>query len=372
MAEDLQIHRRRLHCNVAGVDDIFPGCLEEAQRLLTPAGVEAYLDAASTICQLGRGQELPLIFLQRMPLVARIAGEVMIPEVVEVTRYLSRSGNAGAIAPYLDKLPAVTRRLETDELLRVYFDIVRQLAEQAPQGLPAFLDKIDVLLDRICIGSVLKWVDYGLRSYRGRLHEIANYFALHSADARAALQRERSGTLLVDHERKLHLFLRAFWSLDEILQPYSLAFDHERRPQPHLDKLGFHLPDVYEDLAPGTPDMEAGYVAGLDRYRAALAHLAAHRLWTRPFIADNFNRYQHLLIETFEDSRVEWLAMQRYPGLRRLWLKLHPLPKAGDCPPGQSCIRHLAAMLSRALLDPHHPYTDPALLAIVQDRKSVV
>lgn len=371
MAEDLPIHRQRLHCNVAGIDDIFPGCLEEAQRLLTPSGVEAYLDAASTICKLGRGQELPLIFLQGMPLVARIAGEKMIPEVVEMTLFLSRSGNAGAIAAFLARLPAVVRRLETDELLLVYFDIVRQLAEQAPNGLPPFLGNIDGLLGQICIGGVLNWVDYGLRTYRNRLYEVANYFGLQSADARAALQRERKGTLLVDQERKLHLFLRAFWDMEEVLQPYSLAFDHERQPWPHLDKLGFHLPDVYDDLVPVpspslSPAEHAAEVTGLDRYRAALAHLAAHRVWTQPFIADNFNRYQHLIIETFEDARVEWLAMLRYPGLRKVWLKLHPLPKVGDCPPGYSCIRHQATMLSRALLDPHHPYTDPALLTIVR------
>ena len=368
---DLSVYRRRLRCNVAGIDDIFPGCIEEARRLLTPAGIDAYLDAASTICNMGRGQELPLIFLQGMPLTARIAGEKMIPEVVEMTLFLSRSGNAGAIAAFLDRLPAVARRLETDELMLVYFDIVRQLAEQAPKGLPPLLSNVDALLGQVCIGGVLNWVDYGLRSYRNRLHEVASYFALQSADARAALQRERKGTLLVDHERELHMFLRAFWGLDEVLQPYSLAFDHERQPWPHLDKLGLHLPDVYDDLAsvpsPSIPRAEnAAVVTGLDRYRAALAHLAAHRLWTRPLIADNYNRYQHLIIEAFEDARVEWLAMRRYPGLRNLWLKLHPLPRAGDCPPGHSCIRHLAAMLSRALLDPRHPYTDPALLAMVE------
>ena len=367
---DLPTHRQRLRCNVAGIDDIFPGCMEEAGRLLSPAGIEAYLDAASTICNMGRGKELPLIFLQGMPLTARIAGEKMIPEVVEMTLFLSRSGNAGAIAAFLDRLPAVARRLETDELMLVYFDVVRQLAEQAPSGLPPFLSNIDALLAQLCIGGVLNWVDYGLRSYRNRLHEVANYFGLQSADARAALQRERKGTLLVDRERELRLFLRAFWSLDEALQPYSLAFDQERHPWPHLDKLGFHLPDVYDDVAPlpsaaNAPGSDAAEVSGLDRYRAALAHLAAHRLWTRPLIADNYNRYQHLLIEAFEDARVEWLAMRRYPGLRQLWLKLHPLPRAGDCPPGHSCIRHLAAILSRALLDPRHPYSDPALLAVV-------
>lgn len=356
-ALDLPSYRRRLRCSVPQVDDVFPGCMEEASRLLSEDGLAAYLEGASTVCGLGRGQELPVIFLENMPLVARIAGERIIPRVAEMASLLSRVGAARAISPFLAKLPACTRRLETAELLERYFELVRRLAEEAPDGLGPFLELVDYLLGQICIGSLGNWVDYGLRTYRGQPHRVGDYFSLQSADARAALQRERKGTLLVDQERKARLYLRACWGLEETFNPYSLGFDTIRRPEPHLDKLGFHLPDVYEDL---------DGVSGIDRYRAAIAHLAAHRLYTRPFIADNYNRYQQYLIETFEDCRVEHLAMARFPGLRRLWQALHPIPREGDCPPGHSCLRHKAAMLSRAILDPDHPYTDPLLLEYVQ------
>lgn len=361
---DPQACRRRLDCSVPQVDDVFPGCLAEATRLLSPQGVEAWLDGASALCKLGRGQELPVIFLENVPPVAHIAGESIIPEVVAMARYLSRAGSARAIALWLTTLPAVARRLETGEQLLFHFDVVRQVAEQAPDELPSFLHQVDHLLGQICMAGLRNWVDYGLRVYRGRSHELGDYFSLQSADARAALQRERKGTLLADHERKLRLYLRAFWQLEEDFQPYSLAFDLRRKPWPHLDKLGFHLPDVYEDwgLPPAPSRGETAMeVSGIDRYRAALAHLAAHRLYTKPFIADNFNHYQQILIEAFEDARVEYLALRRFPGLRRLWLALHPLPAEGGCPEGQSCIRHKAATLSRAILDPHHPYRDPVL-----------
>jgi len=58
--------------------------------------------------------------------------------------------------------------------------------------------------------------------------------------------------------------------------------------------------------------------------------------------------------------------MRRFPGLRRLWQRLHPIPKENACPEGWSCIRHRLALLSRALLDPEHPYTDPTLLEFVR------
>ena len=135
--------------------------------------------------------------------------------------------------------------------------------------------------------------------------------------------------------------------------PYSLAFDILRKPVPYFDDLGIHLPDVYEDL-PG--------VRGIDRYRALLAHLCAHLRWSKPVMADNLSPFQRIAVEVFEDSRVEYLAMQEYPGLAKLWRKLHPAPKEGACPEGWSGIRHRLFMLSRALLDPAHPYSNEAIL----------
>jgi nitric oxide reductase activation protein len=110
------------------------------------------------------------------------------------------------------------------------------------------------------------------------------------------------------------------------------------------------LPDVYD---------ESRGVSGLDRYRVALAHMAAHRRWSSPVFADNFSPLQRLAIECFEDARVETLMLREYPGLRRLLLALHPTPVEGACDPErQACLRHRLAMFSRAVLDPAHGYVD--------------
>ena len=348
--------RQRLRCNVARVDDIFADCIAEARTVLSEPAIERYLEGASTLCGMGRGQDLPVIYLQVLPQVVRITHESVLDASVELAQFLSRAGSPKAIAPLLGVLPNAARRLASAELLSAWFDLIRRLAQEAPQGLLAFLQQTDTLLGQLPIGGLRNWVAFGLRTWRHQLHDAADYFSLQSPDARAALQRERAGTLLIDHQRDLALTLRALWQLDDELHPFSTAYDLDRTPQAHLDRDGFHLPDVLD---------QAHGISGLDRYRATLAHLAAHRCWTQALIADNFNRYQQLIIETFEDARVEWLACQRFPGLRKLWQALHPVPREGDCPPGFSCIRHQAALLSRALLDPDHGYQAPKLLAAV-------
>jgi hypothetical protein len=73
-----------------------------------------------------------------------------------------------------------------------------------------------------------------------------------------------------------------------------------------------------------------------------------------------------MAVEFFEDCRIETLLIREYPGLRRIFLALHPVPGETECDPETtSCLRHRLAMLSYALLDPRHPYTNPQLLEFV-------
>src|ERR1700693_6308747 len=67
--------RARLDCSFAAIDDVFDDCLDEALRLLSPVGLEAYLAQARRLGKLGRGAEPVLAFLEIWPTVARLAGE---------------------------------------------------------------------------------------------------------------------------------------------------------------------------------------------------------------------------------------------------------------------------------------------------------
>ena len=355
MSPEAQAWRNRLKCSVRKIDDIFEEALHEAQEVLSPAGLDAWLAGTDRVCGLGRGTELVLIFLEKMPKVARHSDEAIIPEAAAQAAQLSEQALGKAINPFLATLPAVARRLDSASL-RGWLQLVKRMAVEAKEGTEPLLRQAPYLFGQISLAGVEHWIDYGIRVYRDQPHRLPDYFGLQSADARAMLVKERSGTLFIDRERQLRLLQRALWNQTIEFRPYSEAFDILRAPRPHLDRLGLHLPDVYEDLGP---------VKAIDRYRAAIAHMIAHKLWSRPYLADNYSTFQHICIEVFEDARVEHLAIRQYPGLRRLWLALHPEPKPGACPEGWSCIRHRLAMLSYALLDPKHDYRDPGLLGFV-------
>jgi nitric oxide reductase NorD protein len=357
MTPELQAIRDRLTCSVRKIDDIFTDAYAEAERVLSPKGIDAWLDGVDQVCALGRGTELPLIFLDDIPSVVEHADEAIIKEIADTVSFLSAYAVRGAYAPFLSTLPAIARRLHSPQLLRGWIDIVKRMAREAKEGCAPLLERAPFLFSQLSWEGVKNWIDYGMRVYRDHPHRLPDYFGLQSADAKAILVRERSGTLFMDYERQLHMFERAFFNLDIDFRPYSEAFDAARKPRPYLDSLGIHIPDVYEDLGP---------IKGIDRYRATIAHMLAHKAWTKPWLADNLSAFQHICVETFEDARVEHLAMQKFPGLRQLWLSMHPMPKPGACPEGWASIRHRLAMLSYALLNPGHQYTDEAVLTFAK------
>jgi len=369
MDDSIRASWARLDTRFPLVEAIFPACMADAQSALTPDGLSAFLEAGRIIGKLGRGAEPLLAFLEAWPSTARAVGEDLLAPVMAVVQGLQKSPNGRAITPFLQTLAPVAQRLQAGEQLQHYLDLTLDLMARTTRsihgfhttypspGLPDFFNQAPTLLAQLDIGGLQRWVDYGVRNYATHPERQKDYFSLQSADARAVLQRERHGTLLVDVERHLDLYLRALWRDGDLLIPYSTAFDELRKPVPYYDPLGIRLPDVQDD---------AFGVSGLDRYRAMLAHIVGHRRWSTPQIADNWSPFQRMAVEFFEDCRVETLLIREYAGLRRLFLALHPRPVEDACnPETTSCLRHRLAMLSRALLDPEHGYRDADLNTFV-------
>lgn len=368
---EVQAYRSQFGCGFKEVDNVFAECIREAVSLLSEQGVRDYLDGAALICMLGRGVDPVLAYLEEMPTVANRLGEGTLELVSRSAWRLSRSPNGKAIPALLQIIGEAARRLGSEEQLEHFIDIAMGLANRTSgsihgnqsstipsPGLSDFLAQTPYLISQLSIQGLRNWVEYGILHYNNHPDRQRDYFSLQSADSRAVMQRERHGTLYADHERLLDLYLKALWRRKEHLVPYSEGWDELRKPMPYYDPLGMRIPDVQDDR---------NGVTGLDRYRATLAHMAAHKAWSEQVFADNLSPFQRVAAELFEDSRVEYLAIQRYPGLRNLWLKLHPRPGEQDCDPEQqSCIRHRLAMLSYAILDANHGYQNPDILEFAQ------
>ncbi len=355
LPEELRPFWERLGLRFPQIEHVFADCVNDARRRMPREAVEAWLDAARVLGRLGRGHEPALIFMEEMPEVVEIAGAELIGKARDFVVHLSTHTNAPSIVPFLQTLAAVARKLKSGDSMDAWLEILKDVARRTTgsvhghhtthpsPALPELLKQAPRLLETVSLEGLRNWIDHGIRYCADNPDRLKEYFSLESPDARAVLQREQHGTLFIDVDRALEHYLRALWDDEDYMVPYSLAFHELRKPVPYYDDHGIRLPDVLDDL---------NGVSGLDRYRAILAHMAAHRRWSRKMVVDNWSPFQRLAVETFEDCRVDLLAMREYPGLRRLFLTLHPVPDEADLALKDiSTIRLRLAVFSRAVLD---------------------
>ena len=366
---EVEMYWQRLNTRFAQVDRVFDDCMVEAKALLSKQGLVSYIEHAGFLGKLGRGHEPILIYLEEAPSVAANVGEESLADLREFAHYLSTHTNFKAIVPFLQTSRAVSARLQSGELFKQYIEILRDMTEKTSgsvhghhttfpsPGLPELLINAPKILKLVNLEGLRNWIDYGVNYYKNHDARQIDYFSMQSPDAHAVLQRERHGTLLVDHERKLDMYLRGLWDDTDYLVPYSLAFDELRKPVPYYDSYGIRLPDVYDDK---------DGVRGIDRYRATLAHIAGHRKWSQKMVVDNWSPFQRVAVETFEDCRIDTLAIRKYPGLRDIFLALHPIPNEDDLDKSEeSMLRLRLALVSRGILDPNFVIRDELIRSFV-------
>jgi len=322
----------------------------EAQRVMSPRGLDNYLQGIRAMCTLGRGQDLVLTFVQEIPGVAREVGEDVVPDIVESMMKLASHTSGSVVALMLSMMPLAAQRLGDAEVLRGYLTLLHQLAGKAPRGLRPMMENMDELLAKLTLGGLRRWAMWGAQAHQRDLDGQMAYFGLRSESSRSVLQKERRGTLFIDNQRKLNFYLRALWGRAFFMRPTAGDYESRQGLKPFIEDFQIHLPDAFDPFRG---------IDGIEIFRAAAAHAAAHMVYTRePVSAEQLSQAQMRFIELFEDARVEYLAYREFPGLRKLWLAFF----TAEPGPNEAGAVHetmdLMLRTTRAIMDPD--YTDPA------------
>jgi len=297
------------------VKDVLTSSFQEAARVMSPAGLETYLDGAKTLSNLGRGSGIVISYIQEIPLVAKECGEDVVSDCLSAAMKLSSMTSGEVVALLFSSMPTAARNLGDAELFRGYLSLIHQLASTASRGVRPMLSHIDELLSKLTLSGLRRWANFGAQAYRRDYKNLTAYFNLESADSRAMLQKERRGILFVKTQRKLNFYLRALWGRDFFLRPTGADFSDFR---PYIEHRILHLPDALDDY---------GDVPGLEVYRATSAHMAAHMVYSSAAIsAEQLSPAQMFFIGLIEDARVEYKAVQEFPGLRKLWHRMMEVP----------------------------------------------
>ncbi len=332
----------------------------EAAKVFSARGLDNYLKGAAALKSLGKGDGLVATWIDHAPLVAKEIGEDVVPDLVQTALELASKTSGTVIELVLSTAPTAANRLGDEALFRSYLQFLNTLLSQAPRGVRPMLENLEVLFSQLTLGGLRRWALWGAHAHRTNYPEQANYFSLQSKESLAMLQKERKGTLFVDAQRRINMYLRALWARDFFMKPTSGDFETREGYQPYVEGYFIHLPDAYDDFILPSPTGggaggEGNKLPGLEMYRAAAAHSAAHIVYTRdPISAEALNPFQMAVISVIEDARVETLAVRKFPGLKHLWAQLHTI-ESGQ---GKSVGDYLNR-LARALLDESYQDNDP-------------
>ena len=356
LLEDLSPHSR----------DALNVSWHDATKVFSPRGLDNYLKGVSAIRSLGRGDSLVETWINEAPRVAKEVGEDVVGELATASLILASKTSGAVIELLLATAPAAARRLGDAQLFINYLQFINTLIAQAPRGVRPMLDNLETLFQHLTLGGLRRWALWGAHAHRTNYEEQIRYFGLDSKESLAMLQKERKGTLLVDVQRRINMYLRALWARDFFMRPTSGDFESREGYKPYIEDYLLHLPDAYDDFAIEGQEP----VSGLELYRATAAHCAAHVVETKqPLSAEALNPMQMALISVIEDARVEALSIRRFPGLKQLWSRLHLATQAMNASVGDYLNR-----LARALLDENYRDDDPwiaegrTLFASAQDR----
>lgn len=311
MSIKLEDYAEQLADAAPEVRDVLESIFSEASHVMSPAGLQEYLDGAKGLCGLGRGTDLVISYLQDMPLVVKECGEDIIGDCVTAAMKLSSMTSGEVIALLFSSLPTASRRLGDAELLRGYLTLIHQLSSTAARGVRPMLNHIDELLSKLTLSGLRRWANFGTQAYRRDFDNLTKYFNLESNDSLAVLQKERRGTLFIDTQRKLNFYLRALWGRDFFLRPTGADYTDFR---PYIEAHIVHMPDAVDAI---------GEISGLELYRATAAHMASHIAYTDSRIsAEQLSPAQMFFIGFLEDARIEYKATRKFPGLKKLWRAL--------------------------------------------------
>jgi len=347
----------------SGTQDVLRASWNEAARAFSSRGLDNYLKGAVALHQLGRGEDLVVTYLQSMPELARAIGEDVLPDMVNFLLAMSSKTSGHVLALIVGTAPLAAQRLGDEELFRQFLSVLSLMLAQAPRGLRPMLENLERLLSQLTLGGLRRWAQWGAQAYKADFDGQVAYFSLQSPDALSVLQQERKGTLFVDVQRRLNIYLRAMWGRDFFMRPTAGDYENREGLKPYIERYVIHIADAYDDYRPlGADTPPEQMVPALDVYRAAANHCAAHLMFTvEPLSMQMLSPLQIALIEVIEDARVEALAIAQFPNMRDAWLALQPLPDFSEPRTVGDLLNRLArALLEDASADPH-PWVQQAV-----------
>jgi len=340
MSLEFEQHTRAMGALSAAALDVVRASWPQACKAFGDDGIGVYLEGIRALGGSAGAVGALAAFVRAAPDVAGEVGPAAVARLLGLTRSLhEEQADPQLLELVLTTSAVAARRLADPGLFARYLEVVRECARLDPAALSPLLTRLDLLLGRLTVAGLRRWVIRGLRAFPDDREGRGAYFRLENEEAAAAFRAESAGTLFAVAHRHLDAYYRALAAQPVRLRASVGKGQLEQEARPYLEPRTVHVPDAYPAVA--------GF-AGDEVYRAALAHGLAHLRFSPPRQpVGRLKPMAVVVVSLIEDARVEQLLLREYPGLQRLWRGLHTALPGRDL-----SFDSLTRRLARALIDP--------------------
>jgi nitric oxide reductase NorD protein len=263
---------------------------------------------------------------------------------LERLRRTDAAGHSRLVAEWPKLATRLTNDAERVELL----ELLGEASTGAPGTAAWLAPNLALLLERLDLAGLRRWIGTGLRLYYPDDPELLRrYFDMIDPAAKESLRAEAGGSPFSAKRAELQHYVAGFGFAAVELTSHRPGKLRDAPLRPAITDTGVRFPGYYLAIE--------GAARG-DLYRAAAAHALAHLLFSprhRP--VGNRDSARVLARSLLEDARVERLMAQRYPGMHALWGRFHVATQANS----GFAVAGLAARLARALHDPQYVDSNP-------------
>lgn len=306
---------------------------------------DEWIERLSGLLDSGLGAGAVLTFARTSPVIAKQLDPEASLSVVPVVLAVNAQAGARAAGELLAAAPRVARRVDDSSEFIEFLRLIEEFCRQAPESIPVMLSRVDYILSSLSIDGFGRWLLAGLRLHPADAAERMRYYSLADGETLRIFDQEAGAVVFGDIERRLKAFLTTLWGSTPVLRPAVRRNALRPVRRTSFNRFMVRIPETF----PGFSGQEAERV-----FKASIAHVGAHLIFTEPFPALNLKPIQIALISLIEDARVEHLAMRELPGLDRMWRPFHVAAADG----GQLALP-LIARLARALADPAYMDDNP-------------
>ncbi len=301
--------------------------------------------ACHKLAHAGYGSLIPLSYARHSPkLVKVLSSEAAINLAASVSLAAIKVNRAAA--ELLPKAAVIAaHELRSESAFTSWLNTIEELILSAPESSLAVLERTQKVVTTLTPEQFRSWVFAGLRSTGEDTLRQIQYFSFTDPESEKWFRHEAGDVVFTDLDRRLKLYLIALWNLRPPIRDLPASTSPLSLRRISISNGVVQMPEVF----PGFHGVQAENI-----FRAGLAHVGAHLVYsTKKFPLGELKPVQVALVSLIEDARVEYLAMQTFPGLRKLWLPFHVAK-----PSGPKLVPHLLARLSRALIDENYKDRD--------------